>query len=146
MSPRSNWSKIMKAQNAFTLIEIMVVVVILSILGALIIPNVINKPEEARVVKAKSDIRSIGTALEFYRLDNSTYPSTEQGLAALVSQPSGYPEAKKWNPEGYLPKLPIDPWGNPYVYLNKFEIYSYGADGKEGGDGYNADILYSELQ
>ncbi|HKI74685.1 MAG TPA: type II secretion system protein GspG, partial [Pseudomonadales bacterium] len=78
------------------------------------------------------------------------YPSTEQGLAALVTQPSGYPEAKKWNPEGYLPKLPVDPWGNPYVYLSegptKFEIYSYGADGKEGGDGYNADILYSELK
>lgn len=140
----------LKRQSGFTLIEIMVVVVILSILGALIIPNVINKPDEARVAKAKSDIRAIATALEFYRLDNSTYPSTDQGLAALVTQPSGYPEAKKWNPEGYLPKLPVDPWGNPYVYMSdgpaKFDIYSYGADGKEGGDGFNADISYSDLQ
>lgn len=136
-------------QSAFTLIEIMVVVVILSILGALIIPNVISKPEEARVAKAKSDIRAIGTALEFYRLDNSTYPSTDQGLAALVTQPSGYPEAKNWNPEGYLPKLPVDPWGEPYNYVNqgnKFDVYSYGADRKEGGEGFNADIYYSKLQ
>lgn len=136
-------------QSGFTLIEIMVVVVILSILGALIIPNVISKPDEARVAKAKSDIRAIGTALEFYRLDNSTYPSTEQGLAALVTQPNGYPEAKNWNPEGYLPRIPVDPWGEPYVYTNagtKFDIYSYGADRKEGGTGFNADIYYSKLQ
>ena len=136
-------------QYAFTLIEIMVVVVILSILGALIIPNVISKPEEARVAKAKSDIRAIGTALEFYRLDNSTYPSTDQGLAALVTKPSGYPEAKNWNPEGYLPKLPVDPWGEPYNYVDegsKFDVYSYGADRKQGGDGFNADIYYSKLQ
>lgn len=136
-------------QSGFTLIEIMVVVVILSILGALIIPNVISKPEEARVAKAKSDIRAIGTALQFYRLDNSTYPSTDQGLQALVTQPAGYPEAKNWNPDGYLPKVPIDPWGEPYKYVNegsKFEVYSYGADRKEGGEGYNADIYYSKLK
>lgn len=136
-------------QSAFTLIEIMVVVVILSILGALIIPNVIDKPEQARVAKAKSDIRAIGTALEFYKLDNNTYPSDEQGLEALVKKPSGYPQAKNWNPSGYLPRLPIDPWGHPYMYVNegsKFEVYSYGADGKKGGTGYNADIYYSKLQ
>jgi len=143
---KSNYSR----QAGFTLIEIMVVVVILGILGALIVPNVISKPEEARVAKAKADIRAIATALEFYRLDNSTYPSTEQGLEALVTQPSGYPEARRWNPEGYLPKIPIDPWGEPYLYLSEesrqFEVYSFGADRKEGGEGFDADILYSELE
>lgn len=141
--------KLLKRQSGFTLIEIMVVVVILSILGALIIPNVISKPEEARVARTKSDLRAIATALEFYRLDNSTYPSTDQGLAALVTQPTGYPEAKNWNPEGYLPKLPVDPWGEPYVYVSEgasFDVYSFGADRKEGGDGFNADIYYSKLQ
>lgn len=139
-----------KRQAGFTLIEIMVVVVILGILGALIVPNVVSKPEEARVAKAKADIRAIGTALEFYRMDNSTYPSTEQGLSALVTQPSGYPEARKWNPEGYLDKVPVDPWGEPYQYVsegsNKFDVYSFGADRKEGGEGFDADISYSDLK
>lgn len=139
-----------KRQAGFTLIEIMVVVVILGILGALIVPNVVSKPEEARVAKAKADIRAIATALEFYRMDNSNYPSTEQGLSALVTEPSGYPEARKWNPEGYLDKVPVDPWGEPYQYTSegshKFDVYSFGADRKEGGDGFDADILYSELK
>ncbi len=136
-------------QSGFTLIEIMVVVVILGILGALIVPNIISKPEEARVSAAKNDLRAIATALEFYLLDNSTYPSTEQGLEALVSQPSGYPEPRNWNSEGYLDKVPTDPWDEPYLYYSEgsrhFEVYSFGADRKEGGEGFDADIYFSEL-
>ncbi|MEO2175021.1 MAG: type II secretion system major pseudopilin GspG [bacterium] len=129
--------------EGFTLIEIMVVVVILGILGALIVPNIIGRPDEARVQAAKADIESIGTALELYRLDNSNYPSTDQGLAALVSEPSGFPEARRWNSDGYLKKLPVDPWDEPYLYFSEdrnFEIYSYGADRKEGGGGVDSDI------
>lgn len=142
--------KIMTYKSAgFTLIEIMVVVVILGILGALIVPNIITKPEEARVAAAKNDIRSIGTALEFYMLDNSTYPSTEQGLEALVSEPSGYPEPRNWGPEPYLDDVPVDPWGEPYMYFSEgprhFEVYSFGADRQEGGEGFDADIYLSDL-
>lgn len=138
-----------KRESGFTLIEIMVVVVILGILGALIVPNVISKPEETRVAAAKADLRAIGNALEFYMLDNSTYPSTEQGLEALVTKPSGYPEARKWAQGGYLPKVPKDPWDEPYLYYSEdsrhFEVYSFGADRKEGGEGFDADIYYSKL-
>lgn len=129
--------------EGFTLIEIMVVVVILGILGALIVPNIIGRPDEARVQAAKADIESIGTALELYRLDNSNYPSSDQGLDALVSEPSGFPEARRWNSDGYLKKLPVDPWDEPYLYFSEdrnFEIYSYGADRKEGGAGVDSDI------
>lgn len=139
-----------KIQTGFTLIEIMVVVVILGILGALIVPNIMGRTGEARVTAAKSDIRAIGNALNLYRLDNFNYPSTDQGLEALVEKPSGLPEAKNWNPEGYLPKLPKDPWGNDYIYLSPgahgaFDLYSLGADGKEGGDDQAKDILSWEL-
>ncbi len=134
--------------KGFTLIEIMVVVVILGILGALIVPNFIGRPDEARVEAAKSDIHAIANALELYRLDNSNYPSSDQNLDALVSEPSGYPEPRNWSPDGYLKKLPRDPWGEPYGYFNEernFDLYSYGADRKEGGEGVDADIRYSEL-
>lgn len=134
--------------NGFTLIEIMVVIVIMGILGALIVPNIISRPDEARVTAAKADIRSVGAALEMYRLDNGNYPSTDQGLEALVNQPSGYPEPRRWNPEGYLKKLPKDPWDETYLYFSegrKFEIYSFGADRKEGGEGFDADIKLSDL-
>jgi len=130
-------------QKGFTLIEIMVVVVILGILGALIVPNIIGRPDEARVQAAKADIESIGTALELYRLDNGDYPSTDQGLDALVNEPSGFPEARRWNRDGYLKKLPKDPWDEDYLYFSedrKYEVYSYGADRKEGGEGVDADI------
>lgn len=132
----------------FTLIEIMVVVVILGILGAIIVPNVIDNPDRARVTAAYSDIRSMGGALDYYRLDNQSYPTTEQGLEALVSKPSGFPEPKNYNPEGYIRKLKDDPWGSPYIYTRedrKFEIYSLGADGAEGGEGFSQDIRYSDL-
>lgn len=138
----------MNKSNGFTLIEIMVVVVILGILGALIVPNIIGRPDEARVEAAKSDIRAIGSALELYRLDNSFYPSTEQGLEALVSEPDGFPEARNWGPDPYLKKVYQDPWDEPYLYFNEersYEVYSYGADRKEGGTGVDADISSKDL-
>ena len=137
-----------KPVTGFTLLEVMFVVVILGILGALIIPNFIGRPDEARVTAARIDIQQIANALELYRLDNGYYPSTEQGLQALVSKPSGYPEPRRWNQDGYLKKKPFDPWDEPYLYFSKdrnMEVYSYGADRKEGGEGIDADILLSEL-
>lgn len=134
--------------KGFTLIEIMVVVVILGVLGALIVPNIIGRPDEARVTAARSDIQQIGNALELYRLDNGQYPSSDQGLDALVEEPAGYPEARNWSSEGYLKRLPVDPWGEPYFYFNEdrsVEVYSFGVDRKEGGEGIDADIRLSEL-
>jgi general secretion pathway protein G len=135
-----------KQQAGFTLIEIMVVVVIIGILGALIIPNIMGRTDDARKTATQSDIRAISNALNLYRLDNFTYPSTEQGLEALVTEPDGFPVAKNWNPDGYLSKLPKDPWGNAYLYLSPgvhgdYDLYSYGADGNEGGEDAGADIV-----
>jgi general secretion pathway protein G len=139
----------MKTSNhGFTLIEIMVVVVILGVLSALIVPNVISRPDEARAAAAKLGVQQIGNALEYYRLDNGFYPSSDQGLEALVTQPSGFPEPKKWNEEGYLSNVPEDPWGEPYLYFNEgrsVDVYTFGADRQEGGDGVDADIRLSEL-
>ncbi|MCO6059445.1 type II secretion system major pseudopilin GspG [Pseudomonas sp. MOB-449] len=123
----------------------MVVVVILGILAALVVPQVMNRPDQAKVTVAKGDIKAIGAALDMYKLDNFAYPSTQQGLEALVSRPSGNPPAKNWNKDGYLKKLPIDPWGNPYQFLSPgskgtYDLYSLGADGKEGGSDNDADI------
>lgn len=134
-----------RSQSGFTLIEIMVVVVILGILAALVVPQVMNRPDQAKVTVAKGDIKAIGAALDMYKLDNFAYPSTQQGLEALVSRPSGNPPAKNWSKDGYLKKLPIDPWGNPYQYLSPgskgtYDLYSLGADGKEGGSDNDADI------
>lgn len=132
----------------FTLIEVMVVVVILGVLAALIAPNIIGRPDEARVTAAKIDIKAIENALKMYKLDNGTYPSSDQGLEALVSEPLGYPEARNWNPDGYLAKIPTDPWNEPYMYFSDertIEVYSFGSDRKESGDGVGADILLSEL-
>ncbi|WP_439134711.1 type II secretion system major pseudopilin GspG [Pseudomaricurvus sp.] len=132
-------------QSGFTLIEIMVVVVILGILAALVAPNILGRTGEARITAAQSDINSISNALDLYKLDNHAYPSTDQGLEALVDKPSGYPEPANWNPEGYLKNLPKDPWGNDYQYLSPgseraYDLYSLGADKREGGEGDNADI------
>ena len=132
-------------QSGFTLIEIMVVVVILGILAALVVPQVMGRPDQAKVTAAQNDIRAIGAALDMYKLDNQNYPSTQQGLEALVKKPTGNPAAKNWNADGYLKKLPVDPWGNPYLYLapgtrGKIDLYSLGADGQEGGEGIDADI------
>ena len=134
--------------HGFTLIEIMIVVVIIGILGAMIIPNVIGRDDQARVKVARADLAAVGTALDMYKLDNFQYPSTDQGLEALVAKPSGFPEPKNYNPDGYLKKIPVDPWGGPLVYISsggKFELHSLGADGKEGGEGYDADISFDEL-
>jgi general secretion pathway protein G len=129
----------------FTLIEILVVIVILGILAALVVPRVLERPDEARVIAAKSDIATIMGALKLYRLDNQRYPTTEQGLGALVARPTQVPVPPNWKPNGYLERLPKDPWGNPYQYLNpglrgEIDVYSFGADAQPGGAGTDADI------
>ncbi|MCZ6711741.1 MAG: type II secretion system major pseudopilin GspG [Gammaproteobacteria bacterium] len=136
------------AVTGFTLIEILVVVVIIGILGAVIVPNLLGRPDQARITAAQSDIRSLANALDIYRLDNFQYPSTDQGLEALASKPAGFPEPKGYNPDGYIRKLPTDPWGSPYVYertTEGFSLFSVGGDGAEGGEGLNADIFYEDL-
>ena len=128
------------ARAGFTLIEIMVVVFILGLLVTLVAPKIIGRTDEARRTKALADIKGIEEALHLFKLDNGFYPTTDQGLQALVTRPSN---ARNYNPDGYLDKLPIDPWGNPYAYFSDgqdFIIKSYGADGQEGGEGKNADI------
>jgi general secretion pathway protein G len=131
--------------RGFTLIEILVVIVILGVLAALIVPNVISRPDEARATVARSDIAAIMSALKLYRLDNQRYPTNEQGLAALVAKPEQPPVPANWKPGGYLEKMPKDPWGRPYVYLSpgvrgEVEVMSFGADGQTGGSGPDADI------
>jgi len=132
-------------QGGFTLIEIMVVVVILGILAAVIVPRVLDRPDTARLVKAKQDLRTLESALNLYRLDNYAYPSTEQGLEALVTKPAGTPEPRNWQAGGYIDRLPVDPWQRPYLYLSpgengEIDIYTLGADGVPGGEGVNADL------
>ena len=129
----------------FTLIEVMVVIAILAILAALIVPKVISRPDEARVAAARQDIAALMQALKLYRLDNKRYPTTEQGLQALVARPALTPIPGNWKAGGYIEKLPPDPWGTPYQYLNpglhgEIDVFSYGADGAAGGEGFDADI------
>jgi len=129
----------------FTLIEVMVVIAILAILAALIVPKVMSRPDEARVVAAKQDIAALMQALKLYRLDSKRYPTTEQGLQALVARPSQAPVPENWKAGGYVEKLPLDPWGKPYQYLypglhGEIDVFSYGADGVAGGEGFDADI------
>jgi general secretion pathway protein G len=132
-------------QDGFTLLEVMVVVVILGILAALVVPKIIGRPDEARVMAARQDIASVMQALKLYRLDNQRYPTTEQGLQALVERPAAAPSPPNWKAGGYLERLPKDPWGNPYQYLNpglhgENDIVSFGADGAPGGEGNDGDI------
>lgn len=125
-----------KKVSGFTLVEVMVVVVILGILAGIIVPKIMSRPAQARIVKAHQDISAIQNALDLYKLDNGTYPTTDQGLAALVKMPSSSPVPRNWNAEGYLQQLPIDPWGESYQYENnsgKVYVYSYGPDGKDSG-------------
>lgn len=136
--------------RGFTLIEIMVVMVILGLLVALVAPNIMGRGDEARVTTTRAQLRQISNALDLYRLDNSHYPSTEQGLEALVEKPTGSPEPTNWNPEGYMNAIPTDSWGNDYQYVQPgsegpYDLYSYGADGREGGEDMKADISVWDL-
>jgi general secretion pathway protein G len=131
-------------ETGFTLIEIMVVVVILGILAALVAPNVISRIDDAQINRAKQDVRAVESALHLYRLDNFRYPTTDQGLDALVNQPAD-PSIRNWRQGGYLDKVPNDPWGSPYQYLypgqnGEFDVFTLGADQQPGGEGINADI------
>ncbi|HSQ04635.1 MAG TPA: type II secretion system major pseudopilin GspG [Burkholderiales bacterium] len=134
------------ARNAgFTLIELMVVVAILGILAALVVPKIMSRPDEARVVAARQDIATLSQALKLYRLDNKRYPTTEQGLQALVTKPTVAPIPDNWKGGGYIERLPLDPWSKPYQYLNpglhgEIDIFSFGADGVPGGEGHDSDI------
>ena len=137
--------KFKSSQAGFTLLEIMVVVVIIGILATLVMPNIISRPDEARVIAAKQDIASLMQALKLYRLDNQRYPTTEQGLQALVVAPTTAPIPPNWKAGGYVERLPKDPWGHPFQYLNpgvhgEIDTFSYGADGAPGGEGIDADI------
>ena len=136
-----------RGARGFTLIELMVVIVILGILAGLIIPRIMGRPDEARRAKARIQIESLETALKLYRLDNGSYPTTEQGLQALVEAPSVGQQARNWRQGGYLErnKVPKDPWDKEFVYLSPgvhgdFDLSSLGADGEPGGDGKNKDI------
>ncbi len=148
--PRNAGALARSARNArrrivrgFTLIELMVVLVIIGVLAALIVPNVIDRADDARVTAARTDITNIVQALKLYRLDNQRYPTAEQGLQALIAKPTNGPVPGNWRP--YLEKLPNDPWGRPYQYLNpgikgEVDVMSFGADGQSGGEGKNADV------
>jgi general secretion pathway protein G len=131
--------------KGFTLIELMVVLVILGVLAAMIAPKIMDRPDEARIIAARQDIATVIQALKMYRLDNIRYPTTEQGLQALITKPAIAPVPDNWKSGGYLEKLPKDPWGHPYVYLNPgrhgdIDVISLGADGESGGEGKDADI------
>src|SRR5882724_9616680 len=145
-SRRREVSRALRSARGFTLIEIMVVVVIIGLLAAVIEPNVVSKVDEARVTKARADITSIESALTIFRLDNSKYPTTEQGLLSLTTQPTD-PSIRNWRPGGYVTKkVSKDPWGNEYQYVypgthgSEYDLFSLGADGQPGGEGTSADI------
>ncbi len=135
----------LRADGGFTLIEVMVVVVILGILAAIVVPRIMSRPDEARVVRAQQDVRAIGAALDLYKLDNLAYPTTEQGLEALVKKPASLPPGSRYKDDGYIDAVPTDPWGGEYQYLfpgqhDTYDLYTHGADGVPGGEGFNADI------
>lgn len=137
-------------QGGFTLLELMVVLVILGALIGLVAPNILGRADEAKVSVAKTQIRNIMSALNLYKLDNGQYPSTSQGLQALVTKPTGFPEAKNWKSDGYLGKLPKDPWGNDFLYISPgsdgdYDLVSLGADGRDGGEDDNADLSKNDL-
>ena len=132
-------------QAGFTLIEIVVVVAIIAILAAIVVQQVVGRVDDAQVQRARADIQTLGSALNIYKLDNYNYPSTQQGLEALVRKPGGQPEAKNWKTGGYIERLPKDPWGNDYHYQSPgqhgvFDVYTLGRDNQPGGEGVDADV------
>lgn len=132
-------------QRGFTLLEVMVVIVIIGLLATLVLPRVLGRQDQAMIAKTKVDVQALSTALKMYKLDNFNYPSTEQGLEALIKQPAGEPGAKNWRTGGYIERLPADPWGNPYQYLSpgekmEIDVWSLGADGRRGGEGIDGEI------
>ncbi|MGF1686956.1 type II secretion system major pseudopilin GspG [Photobacterium japonica] len=134
-----------RKQRGFTLLEVMVVIVILGVLASLVVPNLLGNKEKADQQKVVTDIGALENALDMYKLDNSVYPSTDQGLEALVSMPSASPEPRNYRDDGYIKRLPKDPWGNEYSYImpgehGAVDIFSLGADGQDGGEGVNTDI------
>lgn len=137
-------------QAGFGLIEVMVAIAIIAIISSVVGPSLFSRSDKAKVVATKSQMANLSTALSMYNLDNQSFPSTNQGLDALVTEPSGYPEAKNWAQGGYMSKLPKDSWGNDFIYIMPgsnapFEIISYGSDGVDGGENTAADILSSDL-
>ena len=138
-------------ESGVTLIEMMVVLVIIAIIAALIVPNVIGRPDQARVTVARTDVRTIASSLEMYHLDNRVYPNTSQGLAALAERPTSPPVPANWAAGGYLARVPVDPWGNAYAYqapgaADPYDLMSLGADGQPGGEGVDADISSAEAR
>ena len=144
-------AKTLRPDAGVTLIEMMVVMVIIAVVAGLIVPNVMGRPQQARITAAATDLRTVASALELYRLDNRRYPSTRQGLASLVTPPTSGPQPVAWNPDGYLPAEPTDPWGAPFVYEasddgQRYALASLGADSAPGGEGANADITLAEIR
>lgn len=144
-APSARRARTRPVAHGFTLIEIMVVVVIMGILAALVVPRLMGRTDDARIIAAKQDIATVMQGLKLYKLDNQRYPTTEQGLQALIAKPTTGPEANGWKSGGYLDRLPKDPWGNPYQYLfpgikGELDVFSLGADGQPGGTGIDADI------
>jgi general secretion pathway protein G len=150
---KGGWGDFRVNNKGFTLLEIIVVVFILSLLAAIVAPKIIGRTDDARIKAAQVQIKNLETALKLFKLDNGFYPSTEQGLDALIAQPTGGQIPQKYREGGYLEqkRIPLDPWGNPYIYISPgiygdFDIISYGADGKEGGEGKDADIQSWNIQ
>ncbi len=142
--------RFIRGNRGFTLIEIMVVLIIIGLLAGIVVPKLMGRTEEAKRTKAAVQIKNLQSAIDLYRLDNGIYPGTEQGLQSLVEKPTIGEMPRQWNEGGYMNKIPKDPWGNNYVYISPgihedYDLYSYGFDGEEGGEGKNADIQSWDL-